>query len=90
MADLDQRLTEAVQKRNKLESEAQRVAGRREAAISALEAVEKEISERGLDPNTLSDTIEDLRTRYETAISELEQGIIDAHTALTPYLETPQ
>jgi predicted nuclease with TOPRIM domain len=87
MSDLDQRLADAVKKRNKLEAEAQRIAGRREAALNALQTVEKEISDRGLDPENLSDTVADLRTRYETAISELEQGVSDAHTALNPYLE---
>ena len=88
MTDLDERLSEAIRKRNKLESEAQRIAGRREAALGTLAGLEKEISDRGLDPSSLSDTVADLRSRYETAISELEQGIEKAQTALTPYLET--
>jgi len=87
MSELDTRLAEAVEKRNKLESEAQRIAGRREAALSALEDVEKEIKDRGLDPDTLADTVSELQTKYETAVSELEQGLAAAHKDLTPYLE---
>ncbi len=88
MSDLDTRLAEAIEKRNQLEADAQRIAGRREAALNALQEVEKEISDRGLDPETLSTTVSDLQEKYEAAIKELEQGIEAAHTELTPYLET--
>ena len=87
MSELDTRLAEAVEKRNQLEAESQRIAGRREAALNALQEVEKEISDRGLDPETLTTTVSDLREKYETAITELEQGIAAAHKELTPYLE---
>jgi predicted nuclease with TOPRIM domain len=87
MSELDTRLAEAVEKRNQLEADVQRIAGRREAALNALQDVEKEIKERGLDPDTLADTVADLQKKYETAVSELEQGITAAHTDLTPYLE---
>ena len=87
-AELDTRLAEAIERRNQLESEAQRIAGRREAALSALEEVEKEISDRGLDPESLSTTVSDLKDKYETAIEELEKGITAAHKDLTPSLET--
>lgn len=87
--NLDQRLQTAVQARNKLASEVQRVIGRREAASKNLEDLEGEIRDKGLDPDTLTDTVAELRTRYETAVGELEKGIQTAQTALAPYLETP-
>ena len=87
MSELDQRLAEAVQKRNKLEAEAQRIAGRREAARSALQEVEREISDKGLDPETLTSTVSELQEKYEAAILDFEKGVSDAQSALTPYLE---
>ena len=87
--ELDKRLAEAVKKRNDLSAEAQRIAGRREAAINALSAVEQEIVDRGLDPETLSETVIELRQKYEAAIIEFEKGVEDAHTALSPYLSGP-
>jgi predicted nucleic acid-binding Zn-ribbon protein len=87
--NLDQRLQTAVQSRNKLESEIQRIIGRREAATKNLDDLETEIRDKGLDPDTLTDTVAELRTRYETAVGELEEGIQAAQIALAPYLETP-
>ncbi len=89
MSDLDHRLQVAVENRNKLASDVQRIIGRREAAAKALADIEEEIREKGLDPDTLTDTVAELRDRYETSISELERGVQEAQTALTPYLETP-
>lgn len=85
--DLDSRLKAAVSKREKLAAEAQRIAGRKEAAEKALEAVEQEIREKNLDPEDLDRTIEKLESALEAEVKKLEEGIAAAQADLSPYLE---
>ena len=85
--DLDSRLKAAVSKREKLAAEAQRIAGRKEAAEKSLESVEQEIRDKKLDPETLDATIEKLETALAEEVSKLEEGIEAAQEDLSPYLE---
>lgn len=87
MSDLDQRLTQAIQERDRLSSQAQRIEGRKQAASEALEAVRKEIREKNLDPDALDKTIETLTVAYEEAVDGFEKAVDKAKSQLTPYLE---
>lgn len=87
--DLDARLKMAVAERDRLAAEAQRIAGRKEAAEKALSEVEKEIREKNLDPDTLDDTIQKLQDAYEKAVETFEREVQEARDALSPYMESP-
>jgi len=87
--ELDSRLNAAVAKRDRLAAEAQRIAGRKEAAEKALSDVEKEIREKNLDPDTLDETITKLQDAYQKAVETFESEVQEAATALAPYLESP-
>jgi len=85
--DLDTRLKTALAKRESLVADAQRIAGRKEAAEKSLEEVETEIRAKNLDPETLDDTIKQLREAYTTAVADFERDLETAREALTPYME---
>lgn len=86
--DLDARLKSAVAERDRLAAEAQRIAGRKEAAEKALSEVEKEIREKNLDPETLDDTIQKLQEAYAKAVETFEREVEEARAALSPYMES--
>jgi predicted nucleic acid-binding Zn-ribbon protein len=87
--DLDARLKAAVAERDRLAAEAQRIAGRKEAAEKALSEVEKEIREKNLDPDVLDETIQKLKDAYEKAVETFEREVQEARDALSPYMESP-
>jgi hypothetical protein len=86
--DLDARLKTAVEKRDRLAAEAQRIAGRKEAAEKALQDVESEIRAKNLDPDTLDETIQQLDDAYSASVESFEQEITAATEALAPYTES--
>ena len=75
-SDLDERLAKAIEVRDQLKADIQRIEGRREAALKSLSEVEEEIRKRNLDPSTLDDTV-----------SKFESEVQIAQKALSPYLE---
>jgi len=85
--ELDTRLKEALVKRDQLVADAQRIAGRKEAAEKALAEVEAEIREKKLDPEKLDETITQLKAAYVKAVETFEKDLETAREALTPYLE---
>jgi len=89
MSDLDQRLKDAVALRDRLSGEAQRIAGRKEAAEKALADVEAEIRSKNLDPDTLDDTLAKLTEAYEKAVVSFESDVEKAKESLSPYMENP-
>jgi chromosome segregation ATPase len=86
-ADLDKRLETAVGERDRLAAEAQRIAGRKQAAEENLEGVRAEVRAKNLDPDTLDATIEQLETAYTAAVEKLEGEVATARSALAPYQE---
>lgn len=87
MSDLDTRLTKAINLRNRLSAESQRIAGRKEAAEKALADVESEIRSKKLDPDTLDETLTMLTEAYEKAVAEFEADVAKAQESLSPYME---
>lgn len=85
--DLDARLKKAVMERDRLSAEAQRIAGRKEAAEKALGEVEREIRSKNLDPDGLDETIQKLSEAYTTAVETFEREVEAAREALSPYME---
>lgn len=88
MSDMDDRLNTALALRTKLAGEAQRIAGKKEAAEKALSDVEQEIRSKNLDPNTLNQTLTTLTEAYEKAVENFEKDLEAAKQALAPYLES--
>jgi predicted nucleic acid-binding Zn-ribbon protein len=84
--DLDTRLKKALESRDKLAAEIQRIEGRKEAAQRSLTEVEEEIRSKNLDPNTIDKVVQDLRLAYEAEVSKLEQEVSKTRETLTPYL----
>lgn len=85
-ADLDARLRRAVENRDKLASEIQRIEGKKEAAQKALLEIETEIRSKGLDPDNLEKIVADLKSAYESEVLKLETGVSRTRELLTPYL----
>lgn len=85
---MDERLKKAVAERDRLSAEAQRIAGRKEAAEKALEALRSEIKAKKLDPDTLDETREALEAAFKQAVAKLESEVEAARVALEPYMET--
>jgi hypothetical protein len=70
-----------------LGNDAQRIQGRKEAADKALTNVEDEIRSKNLSPDTLQDTLDALNTAYAKEVASFEAALVEAQTALSPYLE---
>tara|TARA_R110000824_G_scaffold151258_2_gene322233 strand:- start:368 stop:640 length:273 start_codon:yes stop_codon:yes gene_type:complete len=87
--ELDRRLKRAVADRDKLAEQAQRIAGRKEAADQALESLEQEIRAKNLDPDTLDETVLKFEAALVSEIENIEAGVEKARTDLNPYLELP-
>ena len=88
MDDLKQQLEKAVQRRDKLQGQVQRAAGRLESARESLDEVLEECKEKGLDPKTLGQTIQGLKQNLITSLGELTKKLDEAEVAVTPFLET--
>ncbi len=84
---LDQRLDAAISRREDASAKKQRIEGRLEAARTSLDTVESECREKGVDPEKLDKTIEQLEVRYRTSVEQLEQQVENAETALAPFLK---
>jgi len=89
MEELDQRLQQAMQTRDQLAADVQRVEGRLDAARTTLSEVEEAIRDKGLDPAKLDSVLEDLQARYAEGVQTFEQDLEKAQLNLTPYLENP-
>lgn len=85
--ELDTRLKDAIAKRDRLASDAARIAGRKDAAERSLLEIETEIRAKKLDPNTLDETIEKLEAAYALEVSTLEEAVDKAREELTPFME---
>ena len=85
MNDLDSRLKQALADRDRLESEINRIDAKREVAQTALEAVITEIKSKGLDPENLDKTVQDLERAYALEVEKLEAEVASAEKAITPF-----
>lgn len=87
MSDLDTRLTNAIELRDRLSAESQRIAGRKEASEKTLADVDSEIRSKNLDPDSLDETLTMLTEAYEKAVETFESDVSKAQEALAPYME---
>lgn len=86
MDDRRQRLDKAIERRDRLQEEVQRVKGRLEAARQELSSVEEECRSKGIDPSKLDDAIERLSARYEKSVDDLETRIQQSEQAMKPFV----
>jgi chromosome segregation ATPase len=85
MSDLDSRLKQALADRDRLESEINRIDAKREVAQTALESVITEIKSKGLDPENLDKTVQDLERAYALEVEKLEAEVASAEKAIAPF-----
>lgn len=80
------KLDELIKRRDRLRETKSRLQGRLESARSDLTAIEEECRKRGVPPEKLEATIQELSRRHETLTEDLTTRITNSEQALTPYL----
>lgn len=85
--NIDERLKKAIDARDKLAGEIQRILGKQQAAKQSLQEVEQEIRDANLDPETLGETLIKLETALQESIQDFEEKVQKAKETLTPYME---
>ena len=85
--DLDQRLAQALERREKLSADIQRIQGKKEAAEKQLSDLRSEIQDKKLNPDNLDTLVAELEAAYIAAVENLEAGLQEAKSQLQPYLE---
>jgi predicted nuclease with TOPRIM domain len=83
--ELAERLEEAIERRDLLASEAQRLKGRLEQAKETLAAVEAEAKKKGINPTKIDQTIIQLEKRLEDGVKGLERQIEEAEEAMKQF-----
>lgn len=86
MDDLHTRLDAAIKKRDRLKDDVARVKGRLDSARADLATVEGECRKRGVEPDQLDATIEQLKARYAAGVQQAEAEVAQAEQALAPFL----
>ena len=79
------RLDRATDRRDRIRAAVERIKGHREAAQAEVASVEEESRERGVEPELLDDTIDQLTERYDRALVDLESRLAKAEAALQPF-----
>lgn len=80
-----QRLDEAIRRRDAAQRTVQRLQGRLAAAQDDVKAIEKECTERGVAPDKLDGAIAQLERRYEAAITVFESEVTLVEGKLAPF-----
>lgn len=80
------RLDAAIKRKDRVTADIQRVKGRLDSARTELQKLEAECRSKNIDPSRLDETISQLETKYDQAISELEEILQKAEADLNPYL----
>lgn len=87
MDDLDKRLEAATKRRDTLAAECRRIEGKLEAAEATLKSVEAECRARGVDPDKIDTVIDQLTSKYEGLVVQVERDVAAADAALAPFLK---
>tara|TARA_Y100000310_G_scaffold194428_2_gene194417 strand:+ start:9773 stop:10045 length:273 start_codon:yes stop_codon:yes gene_type:complete len=86
MDDLKQRLDAALTRRDTCTRNKDRVQGQLDSARNQVGAVEKEIRDRGVEPEKLDATIEAVTEKAEKLVADLEARIATSEAALEPFV----
>lgn len=79
------RLQAAIELSDRLQSKVQKISGLKEAAENNLSEVKEEIRANNLDPDTLPDTLEKLRSALEVSLEKFEADLASAEEALSKF-----
>lgn len=82
-----ERLKQALDKRDKLNTTLQRLKGRLEKSQQDRDNIISEIREKNLDPENLDHTISLLENKYKTLLEQFEQDLNTLQNNLTQYME---
>jgi uncharacterized protein YfcZ (UPF0381/DUF406 family) len=83
--DLDDKLSSLIKRRSSLETEVQRLQGRKEQAEKNLAQIEEECRSKKIDPSKIDEVIAELERLYVSQVEELETDIKNAEQALSAY-----
>jgi len=75
----------AVKKRDALASQIERLKGRLQEAQSNLESVEEQCRSRDIDPAHIDEAVDQLRSKYDTAVAVLETSLTNVQESLGPF-----
>ena len=82
-----QRLEDAIKRRDAVQRKVQQLQGRLSAAQDEKTSIEKECTARGVEPEKLNAAISQLERRYEAAVTAFEKDVAIAEGKLAPYME---
>jgi hypothetical protein len=71
--------------RDRLAAELHRIEARRDLALKNLSDVDAEIRSKGIDPDKIDETIQELEAAYEAALSKFQAELEIVDQALAPY-----
>jgi len=80
-------LNKLLERKSQVEANIHRMMGRLEAARKSKAEIEEECDKRGLDPNSLQETLEKLEKKYTQAKVELDAQLTQMEEKLEPFLE---
>lgn len=84
--DRKKRLDDLIGRRDAARETLQRAQGRLEAARADVKVVEDECRSKGVEPDKLAATVEQLETRYDQAVSDLETKIEEVEQQVSPFV----
>lgn len=76
-------LEQLINKKLDIEKRRERLLGKLESARSSLSELDKRLTERGIDPSSLEDEINRLKSEREKAINELNSALLEAEQVIT-------
>jgi len=80
-----QRLEDAIRRRDAAQRKVQQLQGRLSAAQDEKANIEKECTSRGVAPDKLDAAISQLERRYEAAVAAFEKDVANVEGKLAPY-----
>jgi predicted nucleic acid-binding Zn-ribbon protein len=85
MKSPEEQVVELGRRRAQLSSEVERIKGRREAALKALEAVRQKCTDKGIDPEKLSEVIAEKEEAFRKGVEDLRKRLDVANEALSAF-----
>jgi hypothetical protein len=82
-----ERLKQALDKRDKLNTTLQRLKGRLEKSQQDRDSIISEIRDKNLDPENLDQTISVLQEKYTNLLQKFEEDLNTLQNNLTQYME---
>ena len=76
-------LEQLINKKLDIEKRRERLLGKLESAKASLSELDKRLTERGIDPSSLEDEINRLKSEREKAITELNSALLEAEQVIT-------